>query len=477
MSHVTLDFRARRGPHRVTDVPLQSHRQRKAIRVAAGKALRQRCSRQSLAEWGAHPRRSNPVDLLIENNKGRLKDLIPLRYGRMMADPFSFYRGAAVITARDLVATPVTGIELQACGDCHLLNFGGFATPERKIVFDIDDFDETSVAPWEWDVKRLTSSFVVAARSNGFDSVDCREVAWLCARSYRQAMAGIADMSVLEAWYAAIDLEQLVAASKILPRFYRKKLQAARAQCSHERQFARLAYIRGRHARIKDDPPLIFHTRDQRQQQKFLHDEAIQALASYKESIPPERRILMDRYELADEAYKVVGLGSVGLVCGVALFVSGNGDPLFLQFKEARRSVLEPYAGTSPFPHHGQRVVVGQRIMQSASDIFLGWMRDAARPPRHFYMRQMRDAKIKPMVAIMEPLILKRFARLCGRALARAHSRSGDAAMLSGYLGRSDAFEDAMTKFSVAYADQNESDHAALLTAIRAGRIQVRESE
>ena len=309
MARVTLDLRQRC----VTNLPLQSHRQPQAGRAAAGRTLRQRCSRQSLAEWRADARRSDPVDLLIQSSKGRLEDLIPLRYGRMMANPFAFYRGAAVIMARDLSSTPVTGIELQVCGDCHLLNFGGFATPERKIIFDIDDFDETAVGPWEWDVKRLATSFVIAGRSNGFDSVDCREAAWSCARNYRQAMAGIAEMSVLDAWYAAIDFEQIVS-RRVIPQLYGKKVQRARAQSSHEKQFAKLACTSGPHPKIKDDPPLIFHAKDA--EQRFLHDEAVQTAASYRESLPPERRILVDRYELTDEAYKVVGLGSVGLVCG-----------------------------------------------------------------------------------------------------------------------------------------------------------------
>ena len=470
MARVTLDLRQRC----VTNLPLQSHRQPQAGRAAAGRTLRQRCSRQSLAEWRADARRSDPVDLLIQSSKGRLEDLIPLRYGRMMANPFAFYRGAAVIMARDLSSTPVTGIELQVCGDCHLLNFGGFATPERKIIFDIDDFDETAVGPWEWDVKRLATSFVIAGRSNGFDSVDCREAAWSCARNYRQAMAGIAEMSVLDAWYAAIDFEQIVS-RRVIPQLYGKKVQRARAQSSHEKQFAKLACTSGPHPKIKDDPPLIFHAKDA--EQRFLHDEAVQTAASYRESLPPERRILVDRYELTDEAYKVVGLGSVGLICGIALFMSGNRDPLFLQFKEARQSVLEPYAGASPFLHHGQRIVVGQRLMQAASDILLGWMSDAGSPPRQFYMRQLRDAKIKPNVESMRPPLLKRYARLCGRALARAHSRSGDAAVLSGYMGKSAAYEDALARFAVAYANQNERDHSALLAAIRNGRIAVRPPE
>ena len=455
----------------------QTHTLRLEERIAAGKTLRQKCPRQSQAAWNPPAERSNPVDLLIENSRGRIEDLIPIRYGRMAADPFAFYRGAAAIMAYDLSHTPATGLNLQICGDCHLLNFGGFATAERRIVFDINDFDETAVAPWEWDVKRLTTSFVIAGRANGFKGNDCSKAAWLAAQSYRQSMIKYASMPVLQAWYDVMDLEEIIGnmRTKRNKRLYTKKLKAARTRSEHEKEFAKLTYIAGEAPRIIDQPPLIFHYDDARSD-KF-RAEMERGLAGYLASLSPERRVLLSRYELVDVAAKVVGVGSVGTFCGIALFISGNGDPLFIQFKQARPSVLEPYAGVSPYPHAGQRVVIGQRLMQAAGDLFLGWYTGPGRHGLDYFARQLRDAKIKPVVEIMKPADLKSYATLCGRALARAHARSGDAAVLRGYLGKSEAFEDALVDFSVAYADQNECDHSALLDAIQSGRVEARLEE
>ena len=393
----------------------------------------------------------------------------------MMANPFAFYRGAAAIMASDLSHTPSTGLTVQACGDCHLVNFGGFATAERKIIFDINDFDETSIAPWEWDVKRLTASFVMAGRSNGFSAADCREAAWRVAQSYRTKLAEYSQQSVLDVWYDMIDFDYIIrnAPDKQARNFYLKKLDATAEQSAHEKEFAKLAFAAGETPRIVDHPPLIFHFNDLHEAEQRASAEA--SLADYWRSLPPERRVLLDRYTLADVAMKVVGVGSVGTFCGIALLMSGKGDPLFLQFKQARQSVLEPYAGVSPFKHSGQRVVVGQRLMQSASDMFLGWY--TGREGRQFYVRQLSDAKIKPVMEIMKLQNLLSYAGLCGWALARAHARSGDAAVLTGYLGTSSAFEDALADFSEAYADQNERDHAALVAAVRAGRIEARQVE
>jgi uncharacterized protein (DUF2252 family) len=451
----------------VARLPEQSHLKRPE-RIAAGKRLRRSCSRRSHGEWNPTAHRPDPVELLIADSHGRMEDLIPLRYGRMITSPFAFYRGAGVVMAHDLSSTPATGLTLQACGDCHLLNFGGFATPERRIVFDINDFDETTVAPWEWDVKRLTASVVIAAQFKGFSSVDCRHAAWLCAQAYRESVTEVANAGVLESWYSAIDMEQMIA-NKEMRGYYEKKVRRARIRSSHEVVFEKLACTRGPHARIREDPPLIFHAKGTRQ--KFLHNQAIRACREYLRSLPVERHILIDRYRQVDEAYKVVGVGSVGLLCGIALFISNNDNPLFLQFKQARQSLLEPYAGVSQFAHHGQRVVVGQRIMQAASDIFLGWMSLPGNPPRHFYMRQLRDAKINPAIERMNLADLNNYATQCGRALGKAHSRSGDAAMLSGYMGKSARFEDALADFAIAYADQNERDYSAFLAAARSGRI------
>ena len=465
------------GHKTVNDILPQTHVQPLAERFSVGKALRGNCPRSMQAEWQPPADRADPVDLLIENSQGRMEELIPIRYGRMAASPFAFYRGAAAIMAYDLSHTPVTGLNLQICGDCHLLNFGGFATAERKLIFDINDFDETSIAPWEWDLKRLAASFVIAGRSNGFDEVDCREAAWLAAQSYRQSIIQYVSMPVLQAWYEAMDMEQIIAnmRDKQMKRFYTKKLDSAKGQSAHEKEFAKLAYTAGEAPRIIDQPPLIFHYDDTRTA-KFRADSE-QAIADYLDSLSPERRVLLSRFELVDVALKVVGVGSVGTFCGIALFISGNGDPLFLQFKQARQSVLEPYAGASPFAHAGRRVVVGQRLMQAASDLFLGWYTGRRGLSLHYYVRQMKDAKIKPVVEIMEPTNLKGYATLCGQALARAHTRSGDAVVLMGYMGKSEAFENALADFSLAYADQNERDHAALMAAIRSGRVEARMGE
>jgi uncharacterized protein (DUF2252 family) len=446
-------------------------------RMTAGKALRKQCSRNSHAEWLPPADRADPVDLLIENSRGRMEELIPIRYGRMAASPFAFYRGAAAIMASDLFHTPSTGLYLQICGDCHLLNFGGFATAERRLVFDINDFDETSIAPWEWDVKRLVASFVIAGRANSFKEKDSREAAWLAAQSYRQAMFQYAALPVLQAWSAYMDLDEIIAniKDKTQKDFYTKKLGKATDQSAKEKEFAKMTFIAGDSPRIVDQPPLIFHGEDSRSE-KFQAD-AEHSIAAYLASLSPEKSVLLERYKLVDVAIKVVGVGSVGTYCGIALFISGNGDPLFLQMKQARQSVLEPFAGASPFAHAGQRVVVGQRLMQAAGDMFLGWYTGMNEMKIQFYVRQLRDAKIKPVVEIMKPANLKGYAGLCGQALARAHARSGDAAVLAGYLGKSTAFEDAMADFGQAYAVQNERDHAALLEAIRSGRVEARMEE
>ncbi len=454
-----------------TAAPEQTHLKPLAERRAMGKALRQQTPRAAHGEWRPAAQRADPVELLIENSKGRVEELVPIRYGRMMANPFAFYRGAAAIMAYDLSSTPNSGINLMACGDCHLLNFGGFATAERKLIFDINDFDEASFAPWEWDVKRLVASFVIAGRSNGFAAADCREAGWLAAQGYRQTMAAYAEKPVLECWYDALDFDDIIASmrDKEMKRFYTKKVEAAAAESAHEKEFARLAASQGYPARIIDQPPLIYHYGDMRDEEFGRNVRA--SLQNYISNLPLERVLLVRRYDLVDVAIKVVGVGSVGTLCGIALLMSGNGEPLFLQFKEARQSVLEPYAGASPFKHHGQRVVIGQKLMQAASDLFLGWGTGAGAGHIDFYMRQLRDAKIKPVIEVMSAFNLKGYAGLCGRALARAHTRSGDAVVLSGYMGSSTAFEDALADFAVAYADQNEKDHAALVEAVRTGRL------
>ncbi len=448
----------------------QTHTLSLAERRALGKEARQQTPRETHATWTLPADRADPIDLLIANSEGRVEELVPIRYGRMLASPFAFYRGAAAIMAYDLAQTPNSGINVQACGDCHLLNFGGFATPERNILFDINDFDETSVAPWEWDVKRLAASFVIAGRANGFKAADGREAARLAADKYRTRMAEIGELPTLSAWYEAIDLDEVLdnAPDKENARFYRKKLAAAMDASVREKEFAKLAHEGGYPARIIDQPPLIFHYGDMRDDEFRTGLEA--SFDLYKASLSPELHVLLDRYQLVDSAFKAVGVGSVGTFCGIVLLMSGS-DPLFLQFKEARQSVLEPYAGASPYAHAGQRVVAGQRLMQAASDMFLGWTTGQNIRKAPFYIRQLRDAKIKPVVEVMKPANLLNYAQLCGSALARAHARSGDPAVLSGYMGKSGAFAEVMADFAVAYADQNERDYAALVTAVRDGRI------
>ncbi|MDR3415886.1 MAG: DUF2252 domain-containing protein [Nevskia sp.] len=442
-------------------------------RLAAGKALRERCPRKSHAHWRAPHKRSDPIALLIASGASRLPHLLPIRYGRMLISPFTYYRGAAMVMAADLAGTPASGLRLQVCGDCHLLNFGGFATPERKALFDINDFDETTIAPWEWDVKRLAASFVLAGRSNSFDEDQSREAAWWAVRAYRQHMAALADMSVLDAWYSALDLEQLIdsGSDEQFKQFNRDKLRTATSLSAHQHELAKLTYEHHEQPRIKDDPPLVYH-QDDLQKHKAFREQIEDAFNRYRRTLQPARRLLLDRYHIVDVAIKVVGVGSVGTECGVMLLMSGNGDSLFLQYKEATDSALEAYAGANPYRNHGERVVVGQQIMQAASDLFLGWTEGDG--GRNFYVRQLRDVKVKPTVEVMKPVNMRDYARVCGWALARAHARSGDAVTLTGYLGKGEAFEDAITEFASDYADQSERDHALLKKAVRAGRIEAR---
>ncbi len=458
-------------------IPEQTHTLKIEERLAKGKALREAATRKSQKEWKPPAQRADPVELLIDSSKGRMEELLPIRYGRMMVSPFTFYRGAAAIMAYDLSNTPSTGLTLVADGDCHLLNFGGFATAERRLIFDINDFDEVSFAPWEWDLKRLVTSFVIAGQSNGFALEVAKEAGWLAAQAYRQQMALYASMPTLEVWNDAFDLEEVLNSfkDKDSKRFYAKKLSKATEQSAHEKEFAKLTFTAGDTPRILDQPPLIFHQDDQHGEN--LLKIATTTVKEYKRSLSLGVSLLLNRFQVVDVALKVVGVGSVGTMCGIILMMSGRGDPLFLQFKQARQSVLEPYCGANPYSHAGQRVVVGQRVMQTAGDIFLGWTTGHGEAKRQFYIRQLSDAKIKPVIEIMKPSNLNFYARLCGRTLARAHARSGDPAVLTGYMGKNTAFEDALAEFGVAYAEQNERDHACLLEAIRSGRIEATQAE
>ena len=415
------------------------------------------------------------AEILHASDAGRIPELIPIRYGRMLQTPFTFYRGSAAVMAADVATTPATGVQVQACGDCHLLNFGGFATPERGINFDINDFDETLPAPWEWDVKRLVASFALAARSNGLPDAAGRDAAVACACSYRERLQEMAEMSPLEAWYAHISLEEFLgliddpAARKRI----RRRVDKAQSQKVSDVDYPKLTAIVGGQVRIKDQPPLIYHMDLQRQED--FHASVEKMIAGYRETLPEERRTLLDGYRLVDAAIKVVGIGSVGRYCAIGLCMTSSNEPLFLQFKQAVASVLEPYAGKSLYGHAGQRVVMGQRLMQSATDIFLG----STTGPlgNELYVRQLRDAKIRPLVETFHRTMLTAYGRACGWALARAHGRASRPWQITGYLGTSDAFDDAMGDFSLAYADQAECDHAALKAAVKAGSVQVQMEE
>jgi len=436
-------------------------------RYAAGKALRATCPREAHATWKRPAGRPTPVETVLAAEKGRVPELLPLRHGRMVRSPFTFYRGSALAMAQDLATTPATGVRVQICGDAHLSNFGGFATPERRIIFAINDLDETLPAPWEWDVKRLAASFVVACRDNKLSDAVARDVAMTCVRSYRESMAEFSRMKTLELWYRSLGAEELIGT---LPPGLRKRavkrMEKEQVKSRGEDLFPKLAEHQGGKHLIKDQLPTIFHAPGHTpgEIQQMVRD----ALDAYRETLTHAAQSLLGRYELHDVAVKVVGIGSVGTVCWVLLFMAGDEDPLFLQVKEARTSVLEPYAGASVFANHGERVVNGYRLMQPASDIFLGWARG---PKRDFFFRQLRDIKISLLVETFGQSEMDIYANWCGKALALSHARSGSSAALSGYMGKSDTFDKAVAAFSVAYADQNEKDHSALDRAVRRGKV------
>jgi uncharacterized protein (DUF2252 family) len=440
-------------------------------RYAAGKALRGKVPREQHGEWSPPHNRRNPVDLVIESSNGRIPELVPIRYGRMMVSPFTFYRGSANIMAADLATTPKSGIQAQICGDSHLLNFGGFATPERRLIFDVNDFDETLPGPWEWDVKRLAASFIMAARSNGFSKADQRDAAQACAQSYREHMTEYAKMGALDVWYEALDVSKVMASvhDKVSRARLRKRVKKEEKRTVAEHDFPALAGARDGRYVIKDNPPLIYH--HQLLDIGESRYNISRAFARYRETLTDDRKVLLDRYQLVDMALKVVGVGSVGTFCAIALLMATNDDPLFLQIKQAGPSVLEPPVGKSAYDNHGQRVVVGQRLMQSASDVFLGWTH--GKEGRHFYVRQLRDMKLKPLVEVFNPSTLLDYAGLCGWAVAQGHARSGDPAMIAGYIGKSDVFDNAIMRFSVTYADLAEQDYAAFMDAIRKSQIEV----
>ncbi|MBR1086291.1 DUF2252 domain-containing protein [Bradyrhizobium manausense] len=438
-------------------------------RRKAGRLLRGGCPRASHASTGVGRGKKRDIVAMIKaSNQDRVETLIPIRHGRMLQSEFAFFRGTAALQAHDLAGTPSSGITVQSCGDCHLMNFGGFATPERNLVFDINDFDETFPAPFEWDLKRLAASFVIAARWRGFRPDQAKEIAAEAARSYRKSMREHAGRGILEGWYAKITLEDVRSVFGVNEQARRhvdkKAAEAQRQTNEHVANKITAPTSRGR-LRIVDQPPLLYHADKRDVNERTLAE----FFKQYRNTLAEERRMLFDRFELVDAAVKVVGVGSVGTRCYVALFLAAPDDPLFLQVKEARRSVLEPHQRHSPAAHNGQRVVTGQRLMQCSSDIFLGWSRGPG--GRDFYVRQLRDMKVAPEVEALTPRMMRAYATLCGQALARAHDKAGDAATVAGYLGGSDEFDEAIAEYAVAYADQAARDYASFVNAVRAGEL------
>ena len=438
-------------------------------RMTQGKALRERVPRGSHAKWSEAANRPDPIALLKRSDEGRMPELLPIRYGRMAQSPFAFLRGAAAIMANDLAKTPATGIRVQACGDCHAANFGGFGSPERRLVFDINDFDETLPAPWEWDVKRLVTSIVLACREAGIREKQCHATARAAVNSYRTRMNEYAKMRALAVWYSHLEAEVLVEEAKTEEaREYWEEAETKAKFETADHIFPKITESKGGQSRIVDAPPLVYHPKKISQ----INAHVRKMFARYMRTLPEERRVILQRYRIVDIARKVVGVGSVGTQCAVALLMASENDPLFLQFKEARASVLEPFAGKNRYENHGERVVTGQRMLQSASDVFLGWTKDD--DGRDYYFRQLRDMKMKIDLEEMTKAEWLEYAEICGWALARAHARTGDAARIAGYLGKSERFDTAIVKFAVAYAEQTDRDHGALQKAIRAGKIRAR---
>jgi uncharacterized protein (DUF2252 family) len=441
----------------------------RASRKLRGRALRKDCPRSSHADVILGQPKRDPPALIEESNQGRVEKLLPIRFTRMAESAFAFFRGTAILQAHDLTGTPSAGITVQCCGDCHLMNFGGFATPERALVFDMNDFDETHPGPFEWDVKRLAVSFVLAARWLNFDDLGAQQSLQALLGAYRTTQAEFAEKSVLETWYARITfadlLEEAANDPKILKRL-RKAVEKA-TQNTSEHVFHKVTTAVDGKPRIADQPPLLYHGDPS---EYDIERDMVPFLANYRSTLPRDRQALFDRFQLVDTAHKVVGVGSVGTRCYVALFAGNQDDHLLLQVKEARPSVLEGRADRTPFANNGERVVTGQRLMQSASDIFLGWSRG---PGGDCYVRQLRDMKLAPNLAGCTPALLAAYAGLCGSTLARAHAKSGDAATITGYLGNGTVFDEAIAHYAEAYADQVEKDYDQFKAAIRAGRFPI----
>lgn len=451
-----------------------------AASAARGKAARRATPRSAHAEFEPGAGRSDPVALLEAQAQTRVPELVPIRYGRMLASPFAFYRGAAAIMAEDLASTPQSGITVQCCGDAHLSNFGVFASPDRRLVFDLNDFDETLPGPWEWDVKRLAVSMLIAAQSNAFRRRDQQRAVLDCVASYRTAMSQFASMGDLDVWYSRFEIEGVLAqyGAQFRPKAVRqteKALARARTRDSMS-AFAKLTEVVDGQVRIVDQSPLIVPI-DRLAQGAERHQilaDTRGLLGAYRESLPPDRRPLFDRFEFVDLARKIVGVGSVGTQSWVALLRGTvGGEPLFLQIKQAQPSVLERFTAASAFDNHGQRVVIGQRLMQASSDIFLGWLRvdPGTAQECDYYGRQLKDWKGSAEIDQMDPAGLATYGRACGWTLARAHARSGDRVAIAAYLGSADNFDRALLDFSERYAERNERDYQALIDAVSSGRI------
>jgi uncharacterized protein (DUF2252 family) len=453
-----------------------------AERVERGRNARVVVPRESHATFERQPDRPDPLSLLAAQAATRVPELVPVRWGRMMVSPFTFYRGAALPMASDLADTPVSGLPVQACGDAHLSNFGIFGSAERRLVFDVNDFDETLPGPWEWDVKRLAASMEVAARGSGFSGKERRQIVAATVARYRQAMRDFARMCNLDVWYAHADMDELRAqfSSQLKKRqrkLVTKGLAKARTRDSMQ-EIAKLTQMVDGKPRIISDPPLLVPIDEllpRQTDRKAFEAQITDLLAKYRRTLETDRRLLLDQFEFADMARKVVGVGSVGTRCWIVLMLGRDeNDPLFLQVKEAEESVLSHFVGTSKYSNQGQRVAAGQRLMQASSDIFLGWQRIEAGldgQQRDFYVRQLRDWKFSIDIEAMVPHGMQLYGQLCGWTLARAHARSGDRIAIASYLGGSDVFDQAITQFADAYADQNERYHQSLVDAVAAGQI------
>jgi uncharacterized protein (DUF2252 family) len=451
-----------------------------AERAAKGKAAREVVPRSSHGAWEPPPQRGDPVDLLEQQAATRVAELVPIRYGRMLVSPFTFFRGAAYLMAADLSGSPRTGLHVQLCGDAHLSNFGAFEAPDRRLVFSINDFDETLPGPFEWDLKRLVASFAVAGRDRGFDAQQREAVSLTVTRSYREAMRSFAPMRTLDVWYARLDVDEIrsqwaAAANKAQQKQFERNVAKARARDSLT-ALSKLTRVVDGQPRIVADPPLIVPIEELLPpgQAHTLAETIRSVIRSYRRTMANDRRRLLERFHYVHAARKVVGVGSVGTRAWVVLMVGNDDrDPLLLQFKEAEASVLEPFLGKSGFANHGQRVVEGQRLMQSASDIMLGWFRTAGVDgvDRDFDMRQLWDGKGSALLEAMTPPGMAVYAEICGWTLARAHARAGDAVAIASYLGAGDTFDQALASFAEVYADQNERDYAAVRQAVDTGRL------